>query len=116
MLFLQLSINALINGSIYGLFAIGLVILFKSSTILNFSHGEFFMLSAFLALTFYTSFHLPYALSIIFSVILLFFLGASLNKLIFQKMINAPHISVVMITIGISSFLKGASRVMVVPG
>lgn len=110
-MFIQLIINGLVNGCVYGLFAVGLVILLKSSTILNFGHGEFFMLSAFLAFTF-LSFHFNYLISIMLPIFILCFVGVFLNTLIFEKMMDAPHISLVMITIGISSFLKGASRLI----
>jgi branched-chain amino acid transport system permease protein len=111
-LFLQLCINSVVNGCIYGLVAVGLVILINSSTILNFSHGEFFMISAFLALTFFSFLNFPYLISIMLAIVILYFIGVLLNKVIFQKMLNAPHISLVMITIGLSSVLKGASRLI----
>jgi branched-chain amino acid transport system permease protein len=110
-MFLQLILNGLVNGCIYGLFAMGLVILLKSSTLLNFAHGEFFMLSAFLAFTL-LRFHFPYLISIAAPVFILFFIGTFLNRVIFERMMNAPHISLVVITIGLSSLFKGAARLI----
>jgi branched-chain amino acid transport system permease protein len=108
-MFIQLVVNGLVNGCVYALFAVGLVILLKSSTILNFAHGEFFMLGAFIAFTL-LMLHFPYLISIVMTLFVLFFLGLLLNALIFERMINAPHISLVIITIGLSGFFKGASR------
>jgi len=110
-MFLQLILNGLVNGCIYGLFAMGLVILLKSSTLLNFAHGEFFMLSAFFAFTL-LRFHFPYLISIVAPIFVLFFIGTFLNRVIFERMMNAPHISLVVITIGLSSLFKGAARLI----
>jgi branched-chain amino acid transport system permease protein len=107
----QLILNGLVNGCIYGLIAVGLVILLKSSTLINFAHGEFFMLSSFLAVTL-LGFHFPYLFSIITPIFVLFFIGVLLSALIFGRMVDAPHISLVVITIGVSSILKGASRLV----
>ncbi len=58
--FLQLVLNGLVIGSIYALVGLGFVIIYKSSSILNFAQGEFLMLGAYVCLAIFTTFQVPF--------------------------------------------------------
>ena len=103
--FLQLAINGVVVGSIYALVALGFVIIYKSSGVLNFAQGEFLLLGAYVFWALVEG-RVPLfaalALTVIFSVIL----GVSLERLVLRPMIGEPIISVIMVTLGLSSILR----------
>jgi len=96
--FLQLLLNGLVVGSIYSLVALGFVIIFKSSGILNFAQGEFLLLGAYVFLA-VASAHAPIGA---FSAVL----GIVLERLVLRPLIGEPIISVIMVTLGLSSVLR----------
>ena len=103
---LQLVINGLVVGSIYALVALGFVVIYKSSSILNFAQGEFLMVGAYVCLTALTAGHVPFwagfALTLAFSAVL----GIALERFALRPMIGEPVISVIMLTLGLSSVLR----------
>jgi branched-chain amino acid transport system permease protein len=104
--FLQLVLNGLVIGSIYALVGLGFVIIFKSSSILNFAQGEFLMLGAYVCLAIFAGGKVPFpvafALTLVFSVVL----GVLMERVLLRPMIGEPVISVIMLTLGLSSVLK----------
>ena len=103
--FLQLVLNGLVIGSIYALVGLGFVIIYKSSSILNFAQGEFLMLGAYVCLAIFTATrcrsrrlraHAPFFVM----------LGVLLERVLLRPMIGEPVISVIMLTLGLSSVLK----------
>jgi branched-chain amino acid transport system permease protein len=104
--FLQLAINGLVVGSIYALVALGFVIIYKSSGILNFAQGEFLLLGAYFFWAMVETVRVPLpwalALTIVFSVLL----GLAMERLVLRPMIGEPIISVIMVTLGLSSILR----------
>lgn len=103
--FVQLALNGLVVGSIYALVALGFVIIYKSSGVLNFAQGEFLLLGGYVFWAL-TEGHAPWpwaaALTIVFSILL----GLALERLILRPMIGEPIISVIMVTLGLSSVLR----------
>lgn len=103
---LQLVINGLVIGSIYALVGLGFVIIYKSSSILNFAQGEILMLGAYVCLAIFTTFKVPFAaafaLTLGFSVIL----GVLMERVLLRPMIGEPVISVIMLTLGLASVLR----------
>jgi branched-chain amino acid transport system permease protein len=104
--FLQLVLNGLVIGSIYALVGLGFVIIYKSSSILNFAQGEFLMLGAYVCLAIFVGAKVPFwaafALTLAFSALL----GILMERLLLRPMIGEPVISVIMLTLGLSSVLK----------
>jgi len=105
--FLQLVVNGVVVGSIYALVALGFVVIYKSSSILNFAQGEFLMLGAYVCLAAMTSsapvpFWAAFLLTLGFSVAL----GLLLERVALRPMIGEPVISVIMLTLGLSAVLR----------
>lgn len=104
--FLQLVINGIVIGSIYALVALGFVIIYKSSSILNFAQGEFLMLGAYVCIAIFSTARVPFwaafALTLCFSVVL----GILLERVLLRPMIGEPVISVIMLTLGLSAILR----------
>jgi branched-chain amino acid transport system permease protein len=105
-LFLQLVLNGLVIGSIYALVGLGFVVIYKSSSILNFAQGEFLMLGAYVCVAIFTSYHVPlwaaFVLTLVFSAVL----GILMERVLLRPMIGEPVISVIMLTLGLASVLK----------
>jgi branched-chain amino acid transport system permease protein len=103
---LQLVLNGVVVGSIYSLVALGFVVIYKSSSILNFAQGEFLMLGAYVCLSITVAGAVPFwgafILTMAFSVVL----GLILERVVLRPMIGEPVISVIMVTLGLSSILK----------
>jgi branched-chain amino acid transport system permease protein len=103
--FLQLLLNGLVVGSIYSLVALGFVIIFKSSGILNFAQGEFLLLGAYVFLAISTA-HAPMGAALLLTFAFSAILGIVLERLVLRPLIGEPIISVIMVTLGLSSVLR----------
>ncbi|MFO7749099.1 MAG: branched-chain amino acid ABC transporter permease [Desulfobacteraceae bacterium] len=105
--FFQIVVSGIVVGSIYALAAIGLVLVYKSSKVANFAHGQLIAAGAFItyALTVWAS--IPIFFSFLISMVITFFLAWSVEKIFLRRLIGEPIISVIMVTIGLSSILDG---------
>jgi branched-chain amino acid transport system permease protein len=103
--FLQVLLNGLVVGSIYSLVALGFVIIFKSSGILNFAQGEFLLLGAYVFLAI-SSAHAPIGAALLLTFAFSAVLGLVLERLVLRPLIGEPIISVIMVTLGLSSVLR----------
>ena len=104
--FLQLVLNGLVVGSIYSLVALGFVIIYKSSGILNFAQGEFLLLGAYVFLAAVSSAHVPIGWGLLLSFVFSAALGLALERVVLRPLIGEPVISVIMVTLGLSSVLR----------
>ncbi len=105
--FFQIVISGVVVGSIYALAALGLVLVYKSSRVANFAHGQIIAAGAFI--TFYLTVDLgvPIYLAFPASMIITFFLAMSVERIFLRRLIGEPIISVIMVTIGLGSILDG---------
>jgi len=90
--------------------ALGLVVVFKATNVINFAHGESFMLGGFLGYTFHVMLGIHYAESIIFSVVACFFVGVLTERIAYRPIIRSSVISLVLATTGLSFIFKGIAR------
>jgi len=92
-------------GSIYALIALGFVLIFKSTGILNFAHGELCMVGAYICYYFANILEISYLLAFLAAIVLGSILGALIDLLIFRKLVGEPVHSTILVTIGLSSIL-----------
>jgi branched-chain amino acid transport system permease protein len=104
--FVQLVLNGLVIGSIYALVGMGFVIIYKSSSILNFAQGEFLMLGAYVCLAVFTGTKVPFAVAFLLTLAFSALLGVLMERLLLRPMIGEPVISVIMLTLGLASVLR----------
>jgi branched-chain amino acid transport system permease protein len=104
--YLQLIINGLVVGSIYSLVALGFVIIFKATKVVNFAQGELVMVGAYVCFALTVQFQLPFLASFLLTLAFSIVLATAVARLILRPLIGEPIISVVMVTIGLSSMLK----------
>lgn len=107
---IQVSISGLAQGAIYALVALGLTVVYRSTTVLNFMHSENFMLGAFLVLVATTVWKVPMLVAILMALIAVFILGILLDKVAFEPLLKAPHITQVFATVAILFIVKGVVR------
>jgi len=105
--FLQLLINGLSIGFLYGLSAMGFVMIFKSSSVLNFAHGELLALGAFFFLAMITWAQLPIAVAFLVTLAGCFILGFLIERFFLRPLIGEHLIYVIMLTVGLASMFKG---------
>jgi len=104
--FLQLVINGVVIGSIYALVALGFVIIYKASSIINFAQGELLVLGAYLCLAITSAGHVPLLAAFVLTLVFAAVLGVVLERVILRPLIGEPVISVIMVTLGLSSILR----------
>lgn len=106
--FMQFFVTGLSMGSIYALVALGFVLIYKSTSILNLAQGEFLMVGAYICLALTLDLKLPFvaafALTMVFSVLL----GLAVERLVLRPLIGEPIIAIIMVTIGLTYILRGA--------
>lgn len=107
-IFLQLLVNGIVVGMVYALAALGFVLIYKASRVINLAQGYFLALGAFGALAIAQITHLPFVLAVIASLAGSFLLGLLVERLLLRPMIGEPVIAVIMVTIGLAAVLRGA--------
>lgn len=110
--FLQLIVSGLAVGSLYALIALGFVLIFKATDILNFAHGEVMMIGGFICYVLITSFSVHFLWAAFITILFCFLFGLVTERLVLRPMIGEPIFSVVMITIGLSIFLRSLSGII----
>ena len=104
--FLQLFVNGLMVGSVYALVAMGFVIIYKSSGVVNFAQGEFLLVGAYISMALVTRYHVPIVAAIAITIVFAVLLGIAVERLILRPMIGEPVIALIMVTLGLSEILK----------
>jgi branched-chain amino acid transport system permease protein len=106
-LFLQLVISGIAQGCIYGLIALGFVLIYKATETVSFAQGELMMLGAFGGLVGMTMLGFPYWLAIISAVASMAVFGVALERAVIRPILGQPAFSIVMLTIGIGYVARG---------
>jgi len=105
--FFQLVVSGIVVGSIYALAALGFVLIYKSSKVLNIAHGQIIAAGAFIAYALTGWVGIPIYISFLLSMVITFFLAMSVERIFLRRLIGEPIISVIMVTIGLMSIIDG---------
>jgi len=105
-LFFMTLTTGIMVGGIYALVALGWVLIYKCSGVLNLAMGEMTLIGAYVSLSFY-SMGVPFLLSLLFSLVIGFVLGIVTESIFLDRLIGEPVLSVIMVTVGLSFFFKG---------
>lgn len=105
-LFLMTLTSGVMIGGIYALVALGWVLIYKCSGVLNLAMGELTLIGAYVSLSFY-SMGVPFLLALVFSLIIGFILGILTERIFLDRLIGEPVLAVIMVTVGLSFFFKG---------
>ncbi|MBK3396178.1 MULTISPECIES: branched-chain amino acid ABC transporter permease [Methylobacterium] len=109
-LLLQLVVNGLIVGALYGVVAMSFVLIYKASQVVNFAQGEFLLIGAWVCWWLLTTYQLPFlvGMGITFAFMLVF--GIAIQVVVLRPLIGEPIISVIMVTIGLSIFFQALCK------
>jgi len=105
--FLQLVISGVAQGCIYGLIALGFVLIYKATETVSFAQGELMMLGAFLGLALMTLLGLPFWLSVLSAVAAMGLFGIVVERVVIRPILGQPAFSIVMLTFGIGYVARG---------
>lgn len=111
-MFVQHFFNALTLGSLYALIAIGYTMVYGILRLINFAHGEIFMMGAYFVFWGVTLLHLPWSVAVIGSILVTSMAGIMVDKVAYKPLRNAPRISALISSIGVSFFLQNFAIVV----
>jgi len=111
-LVLQNLANGLSLGSLYALIAIGYTMVYGILRLINFAHGEIFMLAPYFLFYGLLIFHLPWWASIIVAIAITAVTGMLSERIAYRPLRDAPRISVLISAIGVSFFLQNLAIVL----
>ncbi|NIM43029.1 MAG: branched-chain amino acid ABC transporter permease [Hydrogenophaga sp.] len=104
---LQLLISGAAQGCIYGLIALGFVLIYKATETVNFAQGDLMMVGAFGGLLTMTLLGFPFWLSVVAAIAGMALFGIALERLVIRPILGQPAFSIVMLTIGVGYLLRG---------
>jgi branched-chain amino acid transport system permease protein len=108
----QQLINGLTLGLIYALIAVGYTMVYGVIELINFAHGEIYMLGAFLCVTFITILGMPFFLAILLAMACCSVLGILLDIVAYRPLRNAPRLAALITAIGMSIFLQNLAMII----
>jgi branched-chain amino acid transport system permease protein len=111
---IQTILSGIAIGCIYGIVALGLVLIFKATEVVNLAQGEMMVLGAFIAFSLVTFLEFPYWAALLITIIALGFLGMILERVILRSLIGQPTFILFILTIGLGVFIR--NFVSMVPG
>lgn len=112
--FLQLVISGIAQGCIYGLIALGFVLIYKATETVSFAQGDLMMLGAFAGLAGMTMLGFPFWLAVISAIGAMALLGLVTERLVIRPILGQPAFSIVMLTIGLG--YVGRGLITMIPG
>lgn len=112
--YVQLLSSSLANGCVYSLVALGFVLIFKTTGVINFAQGEVTMVGAYLAFTMIALFGMPYWAGVPVAVACGALFGAALERIVLSKARGRPEHAVIMLTIGMAYVIRMV--VALIPG
>jgi len=104
--FVELLVNGALTGLMYSMVALGIVLIYKSSGVLNFAQGALVMIGGY-AVWLFASFGLPIALATVPALLAMYAFGLLTERVLLRTMVGQPIIMVVMLTLGLDVFLRG---------
>jgi len=109
---LQLLLSGISQGCVYGLIALGFVLIYKATEMVNFAQGDMMMLGAFIAYTLINEIGVGFFWGLILTVLAMALIGVIVERIILRPMIGEPPFAVLMITIGLGFILRALAGVI----
>jgi branched-chain amino acid transport system permease protein len=105
----QLIVNGAASGCIYGIIALGFVLIYKATELVNFAQGDIMMLGGFVAFSFISWFGLNYWIGAILAILVTAGFGYLLDVVVIRRVIGQPQFAVVMLTLGLGFIFRAAA-------
>lgn len=110
----QLMIEGISIGCIYALIALGFVLIYKATEVVNFAQGDVMMLGAFVAFTFVSLWGLPFWIAVPFTLAVLAGFGMVFDRVLLRPIAGQPTVAAIMVTLGAGMVMRGVATM--VPG
>jgi branched-chain amino acid transport system permease protein len=110
--FVQLTVTGLSSGAILALSALGFVLIYKASQVLNFAQGQFLLIGAYVVWALTVDAGLHWALAVAGAILVAIALGVVVERLILRPLVGQPTISVIMVTIGLAQVLGALVQII----
>ena len=105
--FLQITFGGLIFGSIYALAALGIVLIYKTTDVVNFAQGEMAMITTFVSYTLLNMAGLPFFVSFLLALIFAALFGMTVYQVMMKFVQNAPPLNQIVVTLGLFLAFNG---------
>ncbi len=109
-LLIQLLVNGLVVGTLYGVVAMSFVLIYKATQVVNFAQGELLLIGAWVCWTLLTKYQVPFYVGMPVTLVFMFVFGIAIQIVILRPMIGEPIISVIMVTIALSEVFQAALK------
>ena len=110
--FLQIVLNGVLTGLVYGIVALSFIVIYRASRIVNLAQGEVLLVAAYFVWMFTLDFHLPLYLGMAIALAASVALGTLLEHAVFRPLIGQPVFSIVLASIGLMILLQGVTQVV----
>jgi branched-chain amino acid transport system permease protein len=104
-------LNGVAVGCIYGLVALGFVLIYKATELVNFAQGDLLMLGAFCCYMFVVWYHWGYWTALLAAIAIVALFGAVLDWTVLRRVIGQPQFAVVMLTIGLGAMFRSFASI-----
>ncbi len=108
----QLIVSGVAAGALYALVAIGLVLIYKATEIVNFAQGESVTVGAYMGWLFVTEFHMPYFPAIAAVMVASALVGMVVERVAYRPLIKSPPFTVILATLAVGLIIKNAIRLV----
>jgi branched-chain amino acid transport system permease protein len=112
MYFIQLTISGVVTGFIYGLVAIGFILIFKASKILNFAQGSMLLFFGYVSWSLMAQMHIPLFWAIVSTFAIAFILGFSIERFVLRPLLGEPLLAMMAATIGLGVLIEGFTTII----
>jgi branched-chain amino acid transport system permease protein len=109
-LLIQLLINGLVVGTLYGVVAMSFVLIYKATQVVNFAQGELLLVGAWVCWALLTKFQVPFWIGMPLTLVFMFAFGILIQVVVLRPMIGEPIISVIMVTIALSAVFQASLK------
>lgn len=103
---LALVVNGAVIGSVYAMIAIGFVVIYKTTRVMNFAQGELLMIGAYVCLLLTVDYQLPFWFAFVMTAVVCAILGYVIERVVLRQVVGDPVVSIIMITLGLSIVLR----------
>jgi branched-chain amino acid transport system permease protein len=107
---IQLVLNGLVVGTLYGVVAMSFVVIYKATQVVNFAQGELLLVGAWVCWALLTKYQLPLYVGLPLSLVFMFAFGLAIQVVMLRPLLGEPIVSVIMVTIALSAVLQAALK------
>ena len=112
MYYVELMLNGLLIGSLYSIVALGFVLIYKASQVINFAQGEFVMFAGYVIAFWILSLDFNIVVAAFLALVVMVLVGLLVEWAVLRHLIGRPVVAVIMATIGLASFLQGTAQLL----